>query len=250
MAALLEAYVEGDKSRQVVRHPGWPKHRVSMFDAARIQANRARILVAIASVGQHLEKYFPLSSVLDVLSKPTRKVIVKQDVGKGDVILAPETLSVKSCPRGDRIDDNADCEALLSPEDPLNSYFLAPTCTDKCMAPLWVVASTPDESSANMEWAKCTVTMLSGVDFVGFTPIGEPIRKRRRKVTKRPSDEDEEEAHQVWVSIPVLVNKVPLNTGDELRFHKPLAAKKPRAPEAITMGKLMLSARKQVNKAS
>ena len=69
-----------------------------------------------------------------------------------------------------------------------------------------------------------------------FWPM--PRQKKRTRETRKDGDAAEDEAQQVVVSIPVLVNADLVKEGEELRVHRTLAAKKQRPAEAITMAKL------------
>ena len=205
-----------------------------------MQRTRASILLAMASLSQHLDQNWPLSSVIDVLSKPSRKVVMTKDVEKGALILPPESMSVKAGPRDEwALAAEAGCvQVRVTPDDSDVVFWLVPMCTEKLMAPLWAVASTPNDWEANLVWGRYAVTVLSGVDYVGVVPLAEAPPKKRTRKTRKDGDAAEDEAQQLVVSIPVLVNADLLKEGEELRVHRALAAKKQRPAEAITMARL------------
>ena len=104
-----------------------------------------------------------------------------------------------------------------------------------------------------MCWGKFVVQSVTGMDFVG-----KPVPKRTsaascpataakrivRKTEKKKTDEEhdfagtEEEATETYVSIPVLINKVPLKSGDEVVAYRQKSAKRTRGPEAITISRV------------
>jgi hypothetical protein len=99
-----------------------------------------------------------------------------------------------------------------------------------------------------MAWGKFVVQSVTGMDFVG-TPVprrtlvasAPPVitrKSRKQKADEEPDVVPGEEATEVYISIPVLLNRVPLKSGDEVVAYRPKPAKRTRDPEAITISKV------------
>ena len=198
------------------------------------------VRMALQSLGRHLEETLSLAERITVLTKPKRSVEATSPAEPGTLLLAPETLQVK-CFRA------ADCagkvdlgpEAELDPPMEGLRFFLQPATSAEFMAPFWFVGKTGDERQANLEEARFVVTLLAGQDYAGETTLhrGAPPQKRVRLLRKAAPSEREEMTEQ-FVILPVLVNKFRLEAGEELLNFQAPAAKKARAPVAITLAQL------------
>ena len=190
----------------------------------------------------------------------------------GELVLTPDTVAMKVIARdGAGTDLPRLPEVTFEPPDKEHFYFLQPSIAEKDVAPLWCVQEVTDPKEANMVWGHYLVTSHIGFDFLG-KPAPKPKKRVKSKdagssveascrkkakatagkakaapgkakeaVTEEPEatgdeqkDVDNEVVRRV-VRIPVLINKVALAEGEELKVHQVELQKKERKVESITM---------------
>jgi hypothetical protein len=118
----------------------------------------------------HLSRLADYSSEdrLIIYTKPTRKVEASRPANIGEVILLPETNSVKTIARAEIAEPPANTvEVQFEPADPDHHYYLMPCNGLECVAPLWSVGTTEEKEEANMAWSTVKVQSLQGHDFYG-----------------------------------------------------------------------------------
>ncbi len=124
-------------------------------------------------------------------------------------------------------------------------FFLVGVTGPENMAPAWCVRTTATDDEATCRWTTVSVQMLIGVDFdeTEFEPelkrrkvIGKTTAAAKTKAKKQKVIEDA--VVETKVAIPLLVNVVPLQDGEELMWYRAKTEKRERAPTPITMGAL------------
>ena len=116
------------------------------------------------------------------------------------------------------------------------AFGLQPATSDKGLAPLWFVATTPVEASANVTWGWVKLHNLVVVEPGGDVELPQPPRKKLNK-GDMPGTRDAHTEHRIW--FPALTNKKALAPGEELRCYKPpparAASRAPPKPITATM---------------
>ena len=174
-------------------------------------------------------------------------------------MLSPETTGVKvearSAPSHLGYDGEGVLQAMVeevlengtaSAATPGYAYLLQACSSDKALAAFWFVGTTADQDKVNMRWAWHHVQYLAGSDpDAGAAPPASDRSVRRRVGGKSLSASAaagpvDERVIDHRVSLPCLVNTVPLAAGDELLCYKPPPATKKKAPAAtITVSRLI-----------
>jgi hypothetical protein len=225
-----------DPKAKVERHPGWPEKRTSATDAAGSLYQKGHAIGALAILGATIEKHFAPANAVDIFAKPVRKVVAKCDFASNCIVLGPDTMNLKVCPRDQDVASDA-VELNFKPHDELHRFLLLPAVAVESVSPLWCIASTADEDRANMSWTKVSVSALFGIDFLGKPRPTICLEKGRKKQKTKGPDvvSPEDEAPTKTVIIPVLINHKAVTKGDELLIYKALTAKRPRQASAITI---------------
>ena len=113
-------------------------------------------------------------------------------------------------------------------------FFLVGVTGAENMAPVWCVRTTQTQEEATCIWTDVRIQMLIGLDFVETEY--QPVLKKRRLVTKATAKKPvEDTVLDVSVTIPVLINTVPIQCGGELLLFKAKALPRPRALQPITL---------------
>ena len=157
---FLQEWSLADPASQIVRQAGWPQHRAATAQAARSLARKGTVLMGLGCLADLLEKHVPLAPCLEILVKPVKTVRCLEAFPPGSLVLFPDTTVLKSFPRGAPnadLRDSGHCEVQFDPADPDFVFWLGPCTSATCMAPLWFVASTPEEHKANMTWESVQV---------------------------------------------------------------------------------------------
>jgi hypothetical protein len=252
---FLKGWEHRDFKNFVEIHPGWPGKRPMNLPAVQSLVRRGGIVQCLA----HLSTFanYQAEDRVTIYTKPTRKVEASCPAEIGDVVLLPETNSVKTMTRTGGTEPPANTvEVHFEPQDPDNQYYLMPCCGLTCVAPLWCVGTTEEQADANMAWTTVKVTFLLGHDFYGpLKPkVGEakakeqPKAKAKEKGKAAPKKEKHkaiveaaicDEGTQSMLAVPVLVNCKPLLKGDELRVYKlKVEQKKARDVQPINIATL------------
>ena len=112
--------------------------------------------------------------------------------------------------------------------------FLVGVTGAENMAPVWCVRTTQTQEEATCIWTDVRIQMLIGLDFV--EPEYQPVLKKRRLVTNGMAKKPVEDAVlDLSVTIPVLINNVPIQCGGELLLFKAKGLPRPRAFQPITL---------------
>ena len=220
------------------KHAGWPFQTTMKSALGQEAATKARILLALQMLSEQIGG--ASAEQLDILEKPARKVVAKTTISINSLVLVPETLSVRTV----RLHEK---DALLAmkpfgplepecvPSGPLGmSFVFEPRFSREDVCPFWFVTPTENEKEANMVFTVFRVQLLGGADPI--TPmVGQASRRFSRKTsvektasgsekqgaTTEEEEEDMGKCIEKIVKIPVLVNKVSLKPGAELKvFHK------------------------------
>ena len=241
-ATFFEEWAIADPKTFVEEHAGWPAHRTIITDTARSLCNKGTILFALGSLAALVDKSFDVLA-LTIYTKPVKKVVSKRFFAVGTLVLLPESTSLKTFKMDERPEDGAGVEVKLqgSTVAATELYYLMPSTAEQNVAPLWFVAPTEDVAKANVVWIEARMSGLCGVDFLG--EVSPELKTRHLKKTKKMSPEEaavaEEDVATLQVSIPVLVNTLPIEVGTELVVHRQRKAeKKKKDPEAITVTSL------------
>lgn len=125
-------------------------------------------------------------------------------------------------------------EVTLEPKCEGYRFFLVGVTGAENMAPVWCVRTTQTQEEATCIWTDVRIQMLIGLDFVETEY--QPVLKKRRLVTKATAKKPvEDTVLDVSVTIPVLINTVPIQCGGELLLFKAKALPRPRALQPITL---------------
>jgi hypothetical protein len=164
---FLAGWEHRDPKDFVQLHAGWPAGRPSSQATVKSLIRRGAIHASLGSLIETAD--YEVENRVTIYVKPTRKVEASRDAGVGQLVLLPETNSVKSKLRSNFLAEehkNA-VEVEFEPAELENQYFLMPCTGSSCCAPLWCVGTTDEPLDANMVWATAKVQMLTGHDFYG-----------------------------------------------------------------------------------
>ena len=247
---FLQLWLRAETREMVESHLGWPKSRSSQTAAGRTLRAKGSIFAALGCISELLDEVTNVEGQVAVHVKPMRRVIAVGNKAVAEVHLVPETTNVKAMSDADY--------AATSPEDAANMlevtleppcegfrFFLVGVTGAENMAPAWCVRNTQTPDEATCRWTDVQIQMLMGLDFQEAE--FQPVLKRRRLVTKASPDAKkapvEDCVVDVRVTIPVLINNVPIQSGGELLLFKAKAIPRPRAQQPITMQSLTKSLR-------
>ena len=232
---VLEKWSLAASAQLVEKHPGWPKARRNESVTFQLLCARGAIFMGLGSLAQQVDKFFHPAEKLQIFWKPQRKVVASAVCAPGALVLSPESLTVKTVAAGQAV-DGAGLQVEVSPAIPDHTFWITGTATAENVSAFWVVATTAEESKANMALAKYTVSSLVGMDYFGEVPL---VPKQAARVgRKAPAKKPDDEASAMTIHIPILVNTKALAVGDELLWYKQATVKRERAPEPITVSKL------------
>lgn len=247
---FLQNWVLVDAKAVVELHRGWPACRSSQTTAGRTLRAKGTILAALGCLTELMDEAAPVVEKLAVLTKPVRRVVATGHHAVAELHLVPETTNVKAM---------TDAEfAATSPEDAASlievkieppcsghRFFLVGVTGPDNMAPAWCVRTSVVDNEATCRWTNVEVQMLAGIDFL--EEHLQPLSKRRKLLGKTPPakakttkklDVVEEAVVDTKVTIPLLVNIVPIKDGGELVVHRARVEKRLREPAPITMATL------------
>ena len=170
----------------------------------------------------------------------------------GSLVLTPDSVSVNSCEAADLDKETFDKRAPVS-RRPTNCprrpcFFLHPLVEEKRVGAFWFVEPTADRNLANMQTSESSYSFTTGVEsastskFVPRIPVRTPMKRPSQKqLAELPED-----AQQEIARIPVLVNFKAVCPGDVLHYFRAetKALKRDRAPEPLTMAKVMRAQQK------
>ena len=253
---LLAEWVVTNPKAVVENHPQWPECRPALSTAGRGLHQRGAILAslqALAVIADH-----DVTTKVEILWKPTKKVVALVDLPVGALVLLPETRVVKSIAAGstEEVPSTAVSVSFVGASGGF-CHYLMPASSDDVVAPLWVVTTVDEEDKANMKWTYCHVQSVFGVDFAGpLKPSPQPTLRdgkgrggkgrggkgRGRKPTQDEVDEVAT-ATSSQLEVPVLINAMAVKQGDVLTVFKKKAQKVDKALEAITVARVAKRAR-------
>ena len=247
---LVENFVTGwtlaDAKTAVEQHPGWPAFRSSRILSGRTLRGKGCILSALGCLTELLDEASPLVGKLAVQTKPIRRVVATGHHAFAELHLAPETTNVKCMTDKELAAAGPEevaslLEVTLQPPCDGLRFFLVAVTGPENMAPAWCVRTTGNLAEATCRWTMVEVQILTGIDFQDAEM--QPQLKRRKFAAKGPAPAGrrqviEDAVVETKVIIPVLVNNVPLQNGQELLVHRAKVDKRAREPAAITMASL------------
>jgi len=245
---FLKNFGPADAKDVIEHHPGWPSARCGHVPQGKILRAKGHILAALGALGELLDEgarvsNLPLARVLEVHTKPMRRVVATCPLTPACVHMLPETHSVKALT--DEEFENVDLEqsrmleVTLDPPLENRRFFLASALGNDAMEAAWCVRTSPDEKEATCRWTYVDVGFVIGADFQ--EKAFEPVLKKRRIVAKAPSRagvDFEEAVVEVTVTVPVVTNFRSLVAGAELVLFKAKAEHRAKEPSAITFASL------------
>ena len=253
MDDFFKEYTQRAANKEVVAHPGFPKCRPVRTEAYEQLYTKSKAVFASTLVAEHVERWHKPSEMVDVYIKPQTHVKATHKAAAGQIVLAPEGLTVKL--EGDfKGTDPAGAEISFVPPSRVGACFLQSVATEKCCSAYWCVRATEDQREANMVHATYRVLLACGVDCKAGASAVLPQTWRPAAAAGSAAgsaataviDVDAEAAPagetSVHALVPVLLNGVAVEKGQELRVYRPPPQKRERPLEPITPGKL---ARKQ-----
>jgi hypothetical protein len=258
VASVLADWRVASAKEVVETQSSWPAQRLCDLTDFKVLRFKGMILASLGALAELLDEKFRVHEAVVIYSKPARKVRAAQDFDKGALVLLPESANVKIAeqpglrgvpPCG--FDAQGAVHVCLEKTDtkdaghlvlPGYNVTLAPATSDKALAPLWFVTTTPHADKANMTWEWFTIQELIGADHEGSGLLALPPAKRKRAHAK-VSPELHDGVLQYNVKFPCLINAVALKEGDELICYKeaPIAKTK-QGGAAITVAKLAKAA--------
>lgn len=235
---------------------------------ARSVKNRAAIILALGNLSAELARTRSLRELLNVRLRPVRGVFMAKAAAVGAVVIPPETLSVKATSPEAEPPAGA-LEVRMDPADPAFRYWLLPS-QDKVCVPYWFLRGSSDRAEVNTSLEVFRITMLVGQDYDGaidlsadMQPAEQPAAAPLRRISHKTGEkagaaaireketppaaaitQKEKPAaaavpdQYLYISIPVLVNSVPVAEGAELRHYVAPPVKRPREAAALTLEKV------------
>ena len=254
---FLATWIGRNKNELAQNHTGWPEHRTVSGTSWKGLILKGRMIMALGVVGELVESTFQPGRKVNIVVKPRRKVESLADFGVGEIVLSPDTTSIKILESKAASSHDVTMVTLNTvPEELAKTHVLAPQTLEKNVSPLWFVEATDDASQVNMEWGAYLVTGHLGADYVGAGNVMPVVVKQEASLpqtiapqgarskagppTKPPAvtTPPEDRVFDCTFKVPVLVNCKKVAKGDELRFFRAKVEKRPRAPEPITISKL------------
>jgi len=241
---FLKNFTPAEAKDVIEHHPGWPRARCFHVPAGKTLRAKGTILTALGALGELLDEAAPKGTVLEVHTKPIRRVVATCPLAVAGVHLLPETLNIKSLTDADVADLSLDeaarlLEVVLDPPCEGHRFFASAATANEAMGAAWCVRTSPIEKEATCRWTFVDVPFVIGADFqdTAFQP---GLKKRRLvgKVTKAATVQIDEAVIEVTVTVPVLTNFRPLAAGAELVLFKPMAEKRAKELSAITFATL------------
>ena len=239
VAEFLQLWLRADAREMVELHPGWPKCRSSQIALGRSLRAKGSIFTALGCLSERMDEITDVEGQVAVHVKPMRRVIAVGNKAVAELHLVPETTNVKAISDEDYAatspEDAANMiEVTLEPKCEGYRFFLVGVTGAENMAPVWCVRTTQTSEEATCIWTDVRIQMLIGLDFVETEY--QPVLKKRRLVTKATAKKPvEDTVLDVSVTIPVLINTVPIQCGGELLLFKAKALPRPRALQPITL---------------
>ena len=249
---FLETWKGVNKNEIAQNHTGWPEHRTVSGTSWKGLILKGRMIMALGVVGELVESTFQPGRKVNIVVKPRRKVESLADFGVGEIVLSPDTTSIRILESKAASSHDVTMVTLNTvPEELAKTHVLAPQTLEKNVSALWFVEATDDASQVNMEWGAYLVTGHLGADYVGEGNMKPVVVRKEASVphgarskagmpTKPPAvtTPPEDRVFDCTFKVPVLVNSKKVAKGDELRFFRAKVEKRPRAPEPITISKL------------
>lgn len=178
LAAFLDGWILGDPKDHHERIAAWDARRPANMTAAQTLLRRAHIQVGLG----HLMKQgrTPTSQDLTLWCKPRKFATASVDFAVGELVLVPETTTIRTRERVDRPGallqrSVAEAEVGFAPADPKWQHFLQPPAQDM-LSPFWHVTPTSDPGAANMRWTTASVQLLSAHFYpTAIRPVTAPL---------------------------------------------------------------------------
>jgi len=186
------------KTKSEIEHmQGWRQNTPMSTESYQEAITKSRIQIGLAILGQ---KFEPPN--LRIQIKPCKSLFVEAKFACGKVVLVPETTRINAGPKGSEAPVGG---YLCKIKDTTQkAYCLVPLFSKTFAVPIWCIKTTGDETEANMEvqYKKVSVSNIAS------------------KSTSSDSTE---------FQLPVLVNTVALEEGQELIVYRPASSGKAKA---------------------
>ena len=135
---FLKNFMPAEAKDVVERHPGWPRARCSHVVAGKTLRAKGTILTALGALGELLDEAAPMGKILEVHTKPLRRVVTTCSLQVAGIQLVPETMSVKSLTDKEFADLSPDeatrlLEVVLTPPCQGHRFFLASATGNEAM---------------------------------------------------------------------------------------------------------------------
>lgn len=246
VSRFLVEYVLAAEKDVVERIAAWPAKRVASLPEAAVFRVKGLILSAMGAMMELTAARCDPIALVDLYSKPGRRATASVPIPAGNLLLLPETCTVKESDRTGPVLCGFDAAGALEVKvlvrvraetwaTPVENkmFTLVPATSEKAVAPLWFVTHVTDQASANMAWEWVDIHNISAVDSANLPPA----KARRLKKGDMPaSSKDLVIDHTVH--FPVLVNTRDLQPGEELKCYKPKAEAPARTTKPITATQL------------
>jgi hypothetical protein len=253
--------------QDVIEHDSrWPTASAANhvdFEVSRVKGLVFAALGTISEIAK--EQAGDMTTLLDIFSKPVRRVTVNKQVRAGGVFLPPISTTLRAQARTGPFHLGFDSLGLIEVqvqrrrgtrlEAVLPGYeFKLQVCFEKKIVwPLWALATSSDKAEVNLDWVQVDVPILSTFDYQGSVPLVPhdsvpTVRQHGKKTASAASGSASDAlpplACDFILTFACLVNRSTLKAGTPLVAYRPPAAATKREVAPITIQQARKAARK------
>jgi hypothetical protein len=171
----------------VEKNPLWPAASVASHEDFAVIRARGLVwsaLAALAEIGR--KEAGDVGTLLNVFSRPVKKVATTCQVRAGAIFLPPLSLVLKVQPRTgpavEGFDENGlvevqlrkRCGTVLQDMLPKLQFMLSPALDKKGFWPLWTLQTTAEKKDANLSWQLVDIPSLFSWEYQGSVPLQPP----------------------------------------------------------------------------
>ena len=163
---------------RLMKHAGWPGSSVLKTKSAKMKFAEARALCALEILAETLSQ--GVEDMVDILVKPRRCVRAKRDLALGELILVPETWTLRIVERDAAAQVSEDAAELFFEDNAGwegHRVLLGSQSGSSAVCPFWCLERTKDDRTVNMVTVLYKVQICGGPDVV--TDTVEELSKTR-----------------------------------------------------------------------
>ena len=142
LKAFLANWSIADLKAEVVPHPGWPALRTVALPSVQEIFQEAAVADAVGKVATHIEARHDPKTHVQIFSKPFRKVVTLGAKEVGDIVLGPDTTSIKVIDPAKQLEVGFEPEVYVENCAPGTKFVLGSAAGPNNVSPYWCVTRT------------------------------------------------------------------------------------------------------------